>query len=690
MLYGRIFSFLLIYIGWITICLADDNSNVVYTPPYLNPTIGDFYKTFNNPVLNQPTNPTNEHIQEQISEAKEIMLEAIKENPQILKELNKPNAEDVEIPIPKEKRALLASLLEKIDPKKASRLKETGKIGARTLSSMMIFYLAMGASETWKCFKKNDPTACRAFIKSMKDPAGHVGFLLFMAAARGTTYGLQKAGGGKISPRIATYLGTAAGFMVNDLFLEFYNNEHVKKYFASFNDESTSEETRSEILHDLFQETFGNAEWYKEKAPLVISLLAATAASELTMKGIDLGRNKIMEKYIPADPNKRNYCQKSFAQLALIQSGEWGSKITGKWKNRLYHAGVEAAGILLFLQWMDILDPITQKTWNTMTSDVDLIKSMQKNTKKMNLEELQAHLNEVSTSWDQYRRKQLHSVESTMYLHSSELYEIDSESKKANLFYSYILAERPEIQESVGDQIIDRYFNNKTNTAKEDFIKVKNKYLVEMFCGVDIQDSIDEAKEIRGIPNPIQLSTKFSPYRLTKEKPSFCREKNALSEAQKQLNNREIVMQLDSSRLKTQDIAITLASQIKDAKINRYEDIIDKKILSIINSTKIRGNNLPVGLEKSYEQEEAYYKKILAETKDKELIIILNAKLTSLEKKKGFTKELKEYFSMPLSKRKKVAQDLDEETMFSFLFSTPDWLEAYQYISGYNLRKWYR
>ena len=80
-----------------------------------------------------------------------------------------------------------------------------GPVGAMTLE-MAKFYFAVAAVDFTHCVLKNDSTQCKAFMDSLKDPAGHVGFALFMKTNHMTIEYAHIISRGKINPALASYL----------------------------------------------------------------------------------------------------------------------------------------------------------------------------------------------------------------------------------------------------------------------------------------------------------------------------------------------------------------------------------------------------------------------------------------------------------------------------------------------------
>ena len=87
---------------------------------------------------------------------------------------------------------------------------------------MAKFYMVVAGMEFTKCMYENTATLCDRFIESLKDPAGHVGFALFMMANKRVVDFSRMKG---INPVFGNYLGLSAGMMANTVFIDLYNNE---------------------------------------------------------------------------------------------------------------------------------------------------------------------------------------------------------------------------------------------------------------------------------------------------------------------------------------------------------------------------------------------------------------------------------------------------------------------------------
>ena len=75
---------------------------------------------------------------------------------------------------------------------------------------MVRFYTAVAIVETKNCFLDNDPTSCTLFYESLKDPAGHIGFMAFMISANRTTEYALFLSRGKLPKIIAGNIGLMA------------------------------------------------------------------------------------------------------------------------------------------------------------------------------------------------------------------------------------------------------------------------------------------------------------------------------------------------------------------------------------------------------------------------------------------------------------------------------------------------
>ena len=147
-------------------------------------------------------------------------------------------------------------------------------------AEMIKFYTAVAIVESKNCFLKNDPTGCSLFYESLKDPAGHIGFMSFMIAANKTTEYALFLSKGRLPKIIASNIGLMAGMMVQDLLIEFANDPDVKelinlpgnKDYPSFKEKFK----QANILKNkIWQKTFGNPTWNNTKLAQGVSLISA-------------------------------------------------------------------------------------------------------------------------------------------------------------------------------------------------------------------------------------------------------------------------------------------------------------------------------------------------------------------------------------------------------------------------------
>jgi len=207
--------------------------------------------------------------------------------------------------------------------------------------------------ETKNCFLNNDPTACTLFYESLKDPAGHIGFMSFMVSAHKTTEYALFISKGKMPRVLASNIGLMAGMMTQDLLEEFIKDPYVKELILLPENDRYStikqKKDRAKYLKNkIWQKTFGNPTWNNDKFAQGASLLSAVALSSgtqtvlgKTASGmVKLGTKIIRKKVIPKIGFK-------LGRMALIG---------GRALTTITPIGVGITGVIIFLEWSGLTE----------------------------------------------------------------------------------------------------------------------------------------------------------------------------------------------------------------------------------------------------------------------------------------------------------------------------------------------
>ncbi|MBX9767733.1 MAG: hypothetical protein K2X47_10715 [Bdellovibrionales bacterium] len=156
--------------------------------------------------------------------------------------------------------------------------------------NILYFYTALAIAEHTSCYVHQDPTLCRAFLKSLEDPGTYFGFYTFMKAAGYTSYQIQRFAriGG-----FASLGGLAGGMMMSDLFHSIYDDQDFQKLIKiSIGKDRVPEnwhDERTRILQKMWKEKYSNPGWWTDKIPSIVSLWGAAGLSHLALKTAGVG-----------------------------------------------------------------------------------------------------------------------------------------------------------------------------------------------------------------------------------------------------------------------------------------------------------------------------------------------------------------------------------------------------------------
>ncbi len=265
-------------------------------------------------------------------------------------------------------------VLDKMRDNMLPRTKRYPKQAIKFVGTMAEFYMAVMTINYWDCFRTKDPSICAAFIDSLKDPRTYAGFALFVVAANQTSSALQKIA--KRNFFGIGSLGLAAGMFASDVFSGFAYNPLVEKYYetSKIRDEEARSKLRNEILGELWRTTFGDKNWYKDKVPDLVGLIAAASATGVLFRYAPgsitkaLGSTNNLIKFV----NKGKGLKALIKARRGIQAYEavtaglvvvWnGSRIVKM--NPIVQIGSQLIHTIVFLKFADLIDEPLRAWWN--------------------------------------------------------------------------------------------------------------------------------------------------------------------------------------------------------------------------------------------------------------------------------------------------------------------------------------
>lgn len=385
-----------------------------------------------------------------------------------------------------------------------------GPWGAMTLE-MAKFYMAVAAVDFTKCILKNDPTQCQAFIESLKDPAGHVGFALFMKSNHLTVEYAHIISRGKINPALASYLGLASGMMVQSIFQEIYYHPRVQELFRVNRIENKKERIaeRKRVLNLLWKDFIdGSGSYLFNKIPNVLGLVgtAYVAHQSTRFVGKGLGKSKSAVKFVF---NKKTsstiikYGKNLAKQRNLARAG-----IKFVWNGSKFlriHPVVAVGSVfvetVIFLLWAPVVEGFVVKQWDRSKA-LGNIKDAEKD---LNLVMLNNEHQDIIRLWgrktirafDEFRNTIMHDVQLIKARHTDSIQKVDIELQKTIYYYGWLASGMDRESIFWKDNQLDFHspdlvggINQSTGMAEH------------FFCGDNHLDAVERKIDIGGMVVP--------------------------------------------------------------------------------------------------------------------------------------------------------------------------------------------
>ena len=545
----------------------------------------------------------------------------------------------------------LNQLAEPLNRKPSSKIGRAGLQTARMADDMANFYLAVGVTEAWKCFSSRDPTYCKQYIEELKEPSGHVGFVLFMLASGYTSKKLLPLIGHRAGGKMAaSFLGMSAGALVNDVFADFANHPLTEQLLetSKITDPLERKKKRSELLKKLFAETFGNKEWALDKIPSIASLLAAAGLSHATSSALRLAATKSRAK-IPLLRPRVKSCRELFLRTA---AGMPLSDPPGFFLRR----GERMLDLLIFLGWAGVLDSPISDLWDSSKISRKLSKSRLQLTKE--LEDYIANpspekmtlfvktLKERASLHDRKRHHKMLSVEAVRNRHLDEMTRFDQAVAKPYSFYQWFLSGFNE-NHPTWQSIQTLWYSDKTKPS--DIKKEIEKHLRGFFCGKDPSHSFRKPVDLHGVPVPGRFNISVEPFQVISN-PDMCRKshddlKRAIVTGN---TNGEYKIELIKAHAKL----LEATHPMRMERLHFYENLIEKELRAVLSE--------PDGVLTSFEAELIELWEIMDKAKSTDLTDIqdeVDKFIRQTNKKQESARELLAYMETPTAKRAMPEQD---------------------------------
>lgn len=492
-------------------------------------------------------------------------------------------------------------------------LKQGQKVSLSLTGEMARFFTASAVVTYWECVSTKDPVKCQIFLRSLEDVHTYAGFMIFVAASRATGFTTYHLTRGRFQGQ---FLGMAAGLFSSELYHEFREHPKVQELLAS-----RDPERYQALLHELWNDFLSNPEWWEGKVPSLVGLIGGTLAGAMTLPVLS---KTIKGARLVLDLSKATQHSSIAAQTAktLRRTQAWLKfyKLVsaGKISNPALWMTGELGMMILFLKYSEWIEDPAQLWWADHQGFTPLKENFEKFEAKMNWAEfinpsfdLAKAVQEIETSWDDYRSTQILKAKMIQAQYQGELSRLDQQMITPYFYYLWF-ADRMRADSSV---IVENPLGWKPGDPEE-----IQKYLKSFFCGPTPDQAVTRAQLVWNMPVPGKGQEEVIPYRVTQE-DGTCEAFHApwLSSSstqdlifhQKRLDlirgKKDYAEQVESAQAKI----IEIAEPIRHSLVERYQKNLKEVMLTVIDSQEIRDSTPAVhkGIIASYVEEEAYWKK---------------------------------------------------------------------------------
>ena len=390
--------------------------------------------------------------------------------------------------------------------------------------NLLYFYTAMAIAEHTSCYIHNDPTLCRAFLQSLKDPGTYFGFYVFMKAAGYTSFQIQRfaMGGG-----IASLGGLAGGMMVSDLFHSIYDDPDFQKLIRiSLGKDRVPEnwtDERTKLLQKMWKEKYSNPAWWTDKIPSIVSLWGAAGLSYLALKGAGIGLDgvrstlvrghraldqqgfKLTSQAVGVAARRANQIHHAVKDFQIIK----GIRVFWKWGdiikiNPIVYFGGHVVEILAFETFSRLLEPPLRKFWDWGTAHYELKQAQAELFEKENQteikpgllssdSELKSRVDRLKEAWDRTRRVPLNHMLMNVQRFSKDANDIMRQFNRYRVYYSWIAHGMSPLRQLTDENGV------KFRPRTEDF----RQYLHDFFCAPPPAEAVEVTKKLGPWTMPI-------------------------------------------------------------------------------------------------------------------------------------------------------------------------------------------
>lgn len=496
----------------------------------------------------------------------------------------------VSLELSSEDNAQMAALTQQLQLRDKVPLQHLGEWSLDTAANTIAFYVAVGMSQAVKCLRANDPDSCKQYFESLTKWSGNAGMFIFAGVSHVTTNGLSNflKGG-------ASYGGLAAGSIAFDVFNDLANLPESGALMKDLSKDPLHCAKCQNDLQGIYGKTFGNKDWYSDKAPDLMAMLTAAFLSNSITTGAKFARQKIS-----AIGNKG-----SCSLLYRILNPNLPKIVR--------YFGDNLAGTGLFLGMNALTQPGANWLWQIITLDRKLAKSREsltglveqykENPTSKNQTRVKNAVEENRKLWDSYQQIQMSDVAALNAVHRNDLVNLEKTLNKANFFYTWLF-HGASIDENDPDfqAIRDTFYGAETPASQ--ILKDGQNYAKSFFCGPMTPEAFHDSVDLHGIPVPGRFDISVEPYRVV---PNL--EKKICS-----LSSQQLIQKIQTNDLALQKIyhdgindtnakIQVMGEQARFRQIDLYEASVEHKITGVLSDGQEREFHLPRGIIPSLETE---------------------------------------------------------------------------------------
>lgn len=402
---------------------------------------------------------------------------------------------------------------------------------------MIKFYLAVGIMEAWNAARSNDPTVFNAWIESLEDVHGHIGFVLFSMASglvgkglnsatgmNAAMQGVLRGGRGAVLGRQALsigigQIGMVAGMLVSNWYSELVNHEDVKGWLNSFKikDPKRRNAIRMAYLESFKQKIFDGSrreKWLWDQVPHIESLLAAGGVSLGIKMGLSLGVKALSA--LAKAPRVVALAKRTYEASKVVRGVVLGLKVASTVTSftpvgLLVKLGLWVGEAFLFVAADHLFKEGIQEKWDQGEGIKNLqrreglfylsLDDYMKDRDPEKLTNVHVRMLELERAWDAYRNIFMRKAQETYARHSKLIQEFDQHLSKIGAYYAWFA--RGSDVEELKRQTLELDYGHEDESSlpsksldDDEVAGELDAYLTGYFCGPDPAHAISRAEHI--------------------------------------------------------------------------------------------------------------------------------------------------------------------------------------------------